>query len=466
MQSRQSLDLRQRQQLALTPQLQQSIRFLQLSTYELSQEIAQALLDNPMLERETEYDIVAESAKVTNETSHHDEWMSTGRVRGASSSGDDFVRPEVGSSISLADHLLHQLHATRVGDRDRALVSLLIAELDDNGYLTLPLTEVAQCLPAELSVLDSELQTALRLLQSFDPIGVGATSLADCLLLQLHAMRLSADAQPLDVQALNCATQIATHYLELLATGNLNRLRQALDCDASILHTAHAMLLALNPRPGAAWSVAVADYVVPEVIVRKSRGLWLASINPDVQPRLRVNTLYESMVNQAAGDDVLKGQLHQAHGLIRHVHQRFVTLERVAQAIVNSQHEFFEQGPQAMRPLLLRDIAMLLEMHESTVSRATRQKYAQTPWGVIELKQLFGTALATEQGDATSAKAVQAKIKVLIGQELASKPMSDSKITEQLALQGVVLARRTVAKYREAAGIESAIMRRSRANAI
>lgn len=464
MQSRQTLDLRQGQQLALTPQLQQSIRFLQLSTHELSQEIAQALLDNPLLERETEYDTDGESAKVTHDTAHHDEWMATSRVRGATSSEDDNAIPEAGSVTTLAEHLLRQLHATRLGHRDRVLVNLLIDELDDKGYLIPSLDDIAACLPPELQVLDTELQAALRLLQSFDPAGVGAGSLSDCLLLQLQTLRFSGKAQIHDQQVLDCAIQIATHHLELLATGNVNRVRQALGCDISTFQAAHALLLGLNPRPGAAWSRDVADYVVPEVIVRKERGRWLASINPDVLPRLRVNSLYASLLSQTDGGEPLKGQLQQAQGLIRHVHQRFVTLERVAQAIINSQHDFFELGPQAMRPLLLRDIALLLDMHESTVSRATRQKYAQTPWGVIELKQLFGTALHTEQGDATSATAVQAKIRALIQQEPASKPWSDSKLVEQLAQQGVVLARRTVAKYREAAGIEPAILRRSRAN--
>ncbi|MBP6020944.1 MAG: RNA polymerase factor sigma-54 [Burkholderiaceae bacterium] len=459
MQSHQSLELRQGQHLALTPQLQQSIRFLQLSTHELGQEIAQALLDNPLLEREPEYDIDAGVAEVEAVPIVRDEWMSTGAARGATSSGDAAEMPENAVAETLSQHLLRQLHATRVEHRDRVLVSLLIAELDDSGYLATSLAEIAACLPPELDVQYEELHAALSLLQSFDPPGVGATSLADCLLLQL---RLLEDE---DQAVLTCTQTIAAQHLDLLATGNVNRLRETLGCDASTLHAAHALLLRMEPRPGGPWAASTADYVVPEVLVSKQRGTWQASVNPTVLPRLRVNNHYESLLATAPAAPALQDQLQQARGLIRNVHQRFLTLTRVAQAIVDHQREFFEQGPAAMRPLLLRDIAQALEMHESTVSRATRLKYAQTPWGVIELKQLFGSALQTDDGVSTSATAVQVQIRALIDQEPSHKPLSDNKIAEHLAELGVVIARRTVAKYREEAGIAPAIQRRARAAA-
>lgn len=459
MQSHPSLELRQRQYLALTPQLQQSIRFLQLSTHELGQEIAQALLDNPLLEREPEYDIDAGIAEVQAVPVARDEWMSAGAARGASSSGDVAEMPEKAVAETLSLHLLRQLHATRVGHRDRVLVSLLIDELDEHGYLATSLAEVSACLPPELDVQQEELHAALSLLQSFDPPGVGATTLADCLLLQLRLLK------PEDQAVLACAQTIAAQHLDLLALGNMNRLREALGCDAVTLQAAHALLLHLEPRPGRPWATSTADYVIPEVLVRKQHGTWQVSINPAVLPRLRVNSHYESLLTTAPAAPAMQDQLQQARGLIRNVHQRFLTLARVAQAIVDHQQAFFEQGPAAMRPLLLRDIALALDMHESTVSRATRLKYAQTPWGVIELKQLFGSALQTEDGVSTSATAVLAQIRALIEREPANKPLSDNKIAQHLAQQGVVIARRTVAKYREEAGIPSATQRRARAAA-
>lgn len=465
MQSRQSLELRQRQQLALTPQLQQSIRFLQLSTHELEQEIAQALLDNPLLERDPEYDTDAGVAEAVESPIVRDEWMATGSAKGATSSEDDIVRPETALDETLEEHLLRQLHTTRASARDCALVSLLIAELDDSGYMATPLEEIINCLPPSVGVNAAELHAALRLLQSFDPAGVGATSLADCLLLQLGRLsETSADLRP-STEVLACASAIAASHLDLLASGKLNRLRETLMCSTDTLQAAHTLLLRLNPRPAGQWTAVAADYVIPEILVRKVGGKWLASVNPSVLPRLRVNTAYESLLANLPAAPAMQGQLQQAHGLIRNVHQRFLTLARVAQAIVDRQSAFFEQGAMAMRPLLLRDIAFELEMHESTVSRATRLKYAQTPWGVIELKQLFGAALPSEGGNTTSATAVQSQIRALIAQEPAGKPLSDSKIVQCLEQQGVVIARRTVAKYREAAGIEPAIQRRVRAAA-
>ncbi|NYT64379.1 RNA polymerase factor sigma-54 [Alcaligenaceae bacterium] len=459
MQSYPSLELRQGQYLALTPQLQQSLRFLQLSTYELNQEIALALQDNPLLEREPEYDTDAGVAEVQDVVVARDDWMSTGATRGATSGNDAGEMPESAELETLSQHLLRQLSATRLGHKDRALVSLLIDELDEHGYLLTPLAEIADCLPPEADVQPIELQAALNLLQSFDPPGVGAVSLADCLQLQLRLLEHT------DALVLACAQAIASRHLDLLATGNMNRLRDALGCDAAILQAAHGVLLGLEPRPGRPWATAVADYVVPEVLISKQQKGWQVSINPMVLPRLRVNHDYESMLAMAPAVPAMHEQLQQAKGLIRNVHQRYLTLARVAQAIVNHQQDFFELGPVAMRPLLLRDIALTLDMHESTVSRATRQKYAQTPWGVIELKQLFGAALQTQDGASTSATAIQAQIRELIQQEPEKKPLSDSAITERLAQQGIAIARRTVAKYREDVGIPSAMQRRARAAA-
>ena len=465
MQSRQSLELRQHQHLALTPQLQQSIRFLQLSAHELELEVAQALLENPLLEREEEYDIEAAQAVADGSENQEDRWTLLGSPNRASgnNSDDDPTRPEAMLPENLQDHLHGQLRVTRAQPRDAALVSILIEELDENGYLPTSLDEVLAYLPAELDVDMQELKTALCLLQSFDPPGVGATSLSECLCLQLTHLQNRPGPAP-KAEVLQCARDIARHHLPLLATGNLNRLRDALDCSHDIVRGAHTLLLQLEPKPGRGWATSTADYITPDVLVRKIKNQWQVSVNPMIMPRLRVNSTYESMLTQLpAIPPAMQTQLQQAQGILKSVSQRFVTILRVSEAIVVRQKDFFEHGVGAMRPLLLRDIAQELELHESTISRATKHKYAQTPWGVIELKGFFGTALATEDGVSTSATAVRSLILKLVSEESLKKPLSDNQIATLLASQGVVIARRTVAKYREAAGIEPAILRKARA---
>jgi len=458
MQSGPFLKLGQRQQLTLTPQLRQSIRLLQLSAQDLEAEIAQAIQDNPLLEQQEEYDIDepgGEQAGLEQEPVYWSEPDSPGPARGV---GDDLGMPERGADETLSEHLLRQLHLTRAGERDCALVEILIGELDENGYLLSPLAGLAESFP-DLDVEQDEWRTALRLLQSFDPAGVGAESLSDCLGLQLGQRPPGLDAP--DVLA--CALRIARHHLDLLATGNVNRLCEALACPRETFRAAHALLLRLDPRPGRAWATSTADYVVPDVLVRKVRGSWKVFLNPVVAPRLRVNPLYERLLDASPGSRSLQAQAQQAHVLIKSVDQRFSTVLRVTQSIMSHQQGFLEHGMRAMRPLLLRDVAQELGMHESTVSRATRQKFAQTPRGVIELKRFFGAPLATEGGGATSGEAVRSLIVRLVGQESGKKPLSDSQIAAKLAEHGVVVARRTVAKYREAAGIESAIVRKARA---
>src|SRR3546814_853534 len=314
---------------------------------------------------------------------------------------------------------LEQLRLTRAQPRDCALITLLIQELDENGYLPTALDDILACLPQELVIEPDELHAALRLLQSFDPPGVGARSLSECLCLQLDYLRAASDAIPADV--LDCACDIARHHLGLLATGNLIKLRDALSCDPSVLRSAHAVLLQLEPKPARDWAGSVADYITPDVLVSKAGRRWVARINPSIMPRLRINTIYEDLLSKAPAAPAMQNQLAQAHGLIRSVSQRFVTVLRVAQAIVDRQQEFFEHGIQAMRPLLLRDIAQELQLHESTVSRATKQKYAQTPWGVIELKRFFGAAMQTDDGQSTSATAVRSLIMNLVADESGAK---------------------------------------------
>ncbi len=462
MQSRQSLELRQHQQLALTPQLQQSLRFLQLSTQELELEVAQALNDNPLLEREEEYDTEA-GAEVANDAQAMDErWTMLGSANraGNNNADEETERPETALTETLQEHLQEQLRLTRAQPRDCALVSLLIDELDENGYLLTSLDEILAFLPAELDVGLDELQAALRLLQSFDPPGVAARSLSECLALQLDHLPVNAS---FPAQVLALARKIAADHLPLLATGNLNRLRDALACEHDTLLSAHALLLQLEPKPAKEWATSTAAYITPDVLVRKIRGRWIVSVNPAVMPRVRINRVYEGLLGEAPAAPAMQAQLQQAHGLIKSVNQRFVTIVRVMQAIVDRQMDFFEQGHSGLRPLQLRDLAQELDLHESTISRATKQKYVQTPWGVLELKRFFSSALQTDDGQSTTPSAVQMLIHKLIEGESGKKPLSDSKLAALLAEQGVVIARRTVAKYREAAGIEPAIVRKARA---
>jgi RNA polymerase sigma-54 factor len=301
-------------------------------------------------------------------------------------------------------------------------------------------------LPAGLEIDPHELQIALHHLQNFDPAGVGARSVQECLALQLKALPTD-DAQKL-------ALSIVDKHLDLLAGRNFAKLKKLADCDDERLRAAQVLIRSLNPRPGARYAVLDARYITPDVVVRKVRGQWTASINADVYPRLRVNSLYAQILSRQRGSS-LSGHLQEARWLVKNVQQRFDTILRVAQAIVDRQRQFFEHGEVAMRPMVLREIAEALQLHESTVSRVTTQKYMATPRGILELKYFFGSHVATEVGGACSATAIRALIKQLVGAEDAKTPLSDSQITDLLSQQGIVVARRTVAKYREALGIPS-----------
>ncbi|MER1966659.1 RNA polymerase factor sigma-54 [Castellaniella sp. GW247-6E4] len=448
MQSRPSLELGQRQQLVLTPQLQQAIRLLNCSSQELEQELAQALEENPMLERLETPDETAVQAEQL------ERWWSQPAARVGS---DDI--PESGRGQNFEEFLLQQLHATRATERDRALVAALVSALDEHGYLDGALEELAAALPADWEVDPDELAAALRLLQSFDPPGVGARGLAECLALQLGRL---ADDGAEDAAALDCARRMTAH-LDLLAAGKFSRLCDLLGCDRARLDRAHAMILRLEPRPGRAWDSGSIHYIVPDVLLHRARGRWQASLNPALAPRLRVNRVYADCLAQTDEAGALQEQVRQARTLIRSLGQRQQTILRVAQALAERQHEFLENGPRALRPLVLRDIAEELGLHESTISRATRQKYAQTPWGIYEMKQFFGTAVQTRDGEDTSALAVRDLMKAILVDEPAGRPLSDSRIAELLAERGVSIARRTVAKYREAMGVPTASLRKARA---
>jgi RNA polymerase sigma-54 factor len=485
-----SLQFRLSQHLTLTPQLQQSIRLLQLSTVELNQEIERLLMDNPVLEREDaheEHDSVPHAATPAPEpepapepapgsaSPADSEWPVdvAGSWRGSGEDDEDGDRSFAAADTpTLREHLRSQLSLTNLAGRDRVFVQLLIDALDDDGYLTQPLEEIATMLPAEaeadaddaaeaapdeLSLLE-ELCTALRHLQNLEPAGVGARSPGECLCLQLLAMPED-PARPL-------ALEIAGKHLELLASRDYTRLKSATGASDETLRAAQRLIQGLNPRPGAAFAKVEARYVIPDVIVRKHRNAWRASLNPDAMPRLRINRLYAELAagaraSAASGGNSLSSQLQEARWLIKNVQQRFETILRVSQAIVERQRHFFEHGDVAMRPLVLREIAETLSLHESTISRVTTQKYMATPRGTYELKYFFGSHVATDAGGSASSTAIRALIKQLVAAEDAKTPLSDARISQVLAEQGIVVARRTIAKYRESLQIPPVNQRKS-----
>jgi RNA polymerase sigma-54 factor len=487
---KQSLQLRTSQHLALTPQLQQSIRLLQLSTLELHQEIEQILSDNPLLERlddplDHSVRLLADGAinsapaqadapapngeegaaapdageagdggEVERGESDSSDWGELSRGSGAD--GDDDGRPQLGAvGVTLREHLSEQIRVTGVTARDRALAELVIDAIDDNGYLEEQLDEIHARLPAELEVELDELRCALALVQSLDPSGVGARSASECLALQIRAM----PGVPLVTRRM--ALKIVEGYLSWFAQREFTKLKKALDCDDEDLREAQAVIRQCNPHPGAAFASSVSDYVVPDVIVRKTKGGWSVTLNNEVMPRLRVNNVYANLLKQGKGEGQMSAQLQEAKWLIKNMRQRFDTILRVSQAIVERQKNFFSHGAVAMRPLVLREIADTLGLHESTISRVTTQKFMLTPHGMFELKYFFGSHVATEAGGEASSTAIRALIAQLTGAEDPKNPLSDSKIAEMLGEQGMVIARRTVAKYREALKIPPVSLRKS-----
>jgi RNA polymerase sigma-54 factor len=462
-----SLQLRLSQHLTLTPQLQQSIRLLQLSTLELNQELERFLQENPLLERDevasdpmpappvngsANDETVAEAppAPADDAAAQTDgDVFAAARDEayggGSREDGDDDDYPQLAAeSPTLRAHLISQLSLKKLTDRDRTLASLLIESLDEDGYLSQDVTELQDMLPEELEVEPEELQIALKHLQNCEPTGVGARNLGECLALQLTTMP---ESTPYRAEAL----EVVKNHLEALAGRDFARLRKALRCDDTCLRAVQKLITSLNPRPGREYASDSTRYVVPDVIVRKLKGVWIAALNPDAMPRLRINRLYADILSRArgSGSQQLASQLQEAKWLIKNVQQRFDTILRVAQSIVDRQRHFFEHGEVAMRPLVLREIAEALDLHESTVSRVTTQKFMHTPRGIFELKYFFGSHVTTESGGSASSTAIRALIRQLVGAENSRKPLSDSQISEILGQQGIVVARRTVAKYRE-----------------
>jgi RNA polymerase sigma-54 factor len=487
-----SLQLRTSQHLALTPQLQQSIRLLQLSTLELHQELEQILSNNPLLERLDDVldhsvrlladgaintvpptpvapdgEIVSSAPAEADSAEHTDSldddnvnsdtsWSFDDVAHTGKTPDDEDARPQLEAhDVTLREHLLEQAHLTTHTLRDCALLELIIDALDERGYLEEPLEDIHARLPKELEIEPEELSMALTLLQSFDPAGIGARSVSECLALQIRRLPKVAFVTR------RLALTIVKDFLLLFAQRDFNKIKKSLGCDDEDLREAQAVIRQCHPHPGVAFASDASDYVAPDVIVKASEDGWQVLLNHDVMPRLRVNAMYAHALKQAKGEGLLNSQLQEAKWLIKNIRQRFDTILRVSQAIVERQRNFFSHGVIAMRPLVLREIADTLGLHESTISRVTTRKYMLTPHGMFELKYFFGSHVATEAGGEASSTAIRALIKQLIGAEDPRIPLSDSRIADMLAEQGMVIARRTVAKYREVLKIPPASFRKS-----
>ena len=508
-----TLQFRLSQHLALTPQLQQSIRLLQLSTLELHQEVEQMLEQNPFLEAdedpgaafeplterttpaervgERETERAAESsaegggdAEATPLDStefgatERDDWENgteredfdgireTPGKSSASPEGDDFDGAERDTAIpSLQDHLRAQLSGMRLSPDDAAAVMVLIESLTDDGYLADTLEEIVDQLagddPQQREEMLERLQCGLRFLQSMEPTGVGARDLSECLILQLRNLPRS--------QAQMVAIIVCKQHLELLARRDLKKLMAVTGADEDLLREAQALIKGLEPKPGRQFARAEANIIVPDVIVQKAGRGWKVMLNPDVMPKLRINDLYANAIRQQRGvannlngaGPGLNARLQEARWFMKNILQRFDTIQRVSQAIVERQKNFFTHGAIAMKPLVLREIADELGLHESTISRVTTAKYMNTPFGTFELKYFFGSSLNTEAGGNASSTAVRALIQQIVAAENPAKPLSDSQISQMLEEQGIQVARRTVAKYREALRIAPANLRKS-----
>ena len=494
-----ALEMRAKQHLALTPRLQQSVKLLQLSATEFAQEMQEALASNPFLEEvEQESGAQADATRVnelpvtagldssgTDTTSSEElppetttSAIETDRTLAASEEfpadfgtyyshggahhgdGEDSDIGEwVHATPSLREHLHQELRSYRLSERDCLLGQTVIEALDDDGYLRRLLSELIPLAPVEPPPTEKEMQIALALVQSLDPPGVAARDLSECLRLQIEARPADSESEE---RIQEVAHDIVRSQLPRLAKREFTQMRRALGCTEDELRDACALIRMLDPRPGLRFSQAHAGYIVPDVIVAKIRGKWIAVTNPAVAPCARINKVYAELFAQTRGHHrtPLAHQLQEARWLIRNAQQRFATIQRVAEAIVAHQKHFLEYGEVAMKPLVLRDVAEELGLHESTISRATGNKYMATPRGIFEFKYFFSRQLATDTGGACSAASVRALLKEMIEAEDADAPLSDVSLAKMLAEQGVIVARRTVAKYRGLMRIAPAEMRR------
>jgi RNA polymerase sigma-54 factor len=486
---KQSLQLRLGQQLNMTPQLQQAIRLLQLSTLDLQVEIQQALESNIMLEVAEDDDFDTEAPvndtleqATEAETADNEEFSETapsednaeinldepdnmplelsvdsewediydGNYTSDLPSGDfntrDFT-PQNSAVETLQDHLLWQLELTPLSDTDRLIAQALIDAIDEEGYLRTKVDEISQSLDFDVDV--REIEVVLMRVQQFDPVGVGARDLQECLLLQLKEL-------PSTTSMLKEAQILISEYLSLLGAKDYTQLLKRMKLNREQLQEVIDLIQSLNPRPGTKIDSNPSSYIIPDVFVKKIKGQWRVDLNPEIAPKLRINNYYMGLITRAKNKseaDSLKNHLQEARWFIKSLRSRHETLLRVASCIVEKQKEFLDYGEEAMKPLVLHDIASELEMHESTISRVTTQKFIHTPRGIFELKYFFSSHVNTDGGGECSSTAIRALIKKLIAVENSAKPLSDSKIADVLSERGIQVARRTVAKYREAMGI-------------
>ena len=466
---KQGLQLRLSQQLAMTPQLQQAIRLLQLSTLELQQELQQALESNPLLEqidtheeidtRETQDSETLDTADALEQKEMPEElpldasWDTIYTAGTPSGTSGDYIDDELPvyqgeTTQTLQDYLMWQVELTPFSDTDRAIATSIVDAVDDTGYLTVPLEDILESMGDEEIDID-EVEAVLKRIQRFDPVGVAAKDLRDCLLIQLSQFDKT-------TPWLEEARLIISDHLDLLANHDFRTLMRVTRLKEDVLKEAVNLIQSLDPRPGQSIQTGEPEYVIPDVLVRKHNGHWTVELNSDSIPRLQINQHYASMCNNARNDgdsQFLRSNLQDAKWWIKRLESRNDTLLRVSRCIVEQQQAFFEQGEEYMKPMVLADIAQAVEMHESTISRVTTQKYLHSPRGIFELKYFFSSHVNTEGGGEASSTAIRALVKKLIAAENPAKPLSDSKLTSLLSEQGIMVARRTVAKYRESLSI-------------
>ncbi|EED0542040.1 TPA: RNA polymerase factor sigma-54 [Escherichia coli] len=466
---KQGLQLRLSQQLAMTPQLQQAIRLLQLSTLELQQELQQALESNPLLEqidtheeidtRETQDSETLDTADALEQKEMPEElpldasWDTIYTAGTPSGTSGDYIDDELPvyqgeTTQTLQDYLMWQVELAPFSDTDRAIATSIVDAVDDTGYLTVPLEDILESMGDEEIDID-EVEAVLKRIQRFDPVGVAAKDLRDCLLIQLSQFDKT-------TPWLEEARLIISDHLDLLANHDFRTLMRVTRLKEDVLKEAVNLIQSLDPRPGQSIQTGEPEYVIPDVLVRKHNGHWTVELNSDSIPRLQINQHYASMCNNARNDgdsQFIRSNLQDAKWLIKSLESRNDTLLRVSRCIVEQQQAFFEQGEEYMKPMVLADIAQAVEMHESTISRVTTQKYLHSPRGIFELKYFFSSHVNTEGGGEASSTAIRALVKKLIAAENPAKPLSDSKLTSLLSEQGIMVARRTVAKYRESLSI-------------
>lgn len=482
---KQSIQLRLGQHLTMTPQLQQAIRLLQLSTVELQLEIQQALESNLMLEsveadtREEAHGATeAETAeanqqqdssvdngpdsefsaqeKIPDELPVDSDWDAiydsgqTSYSAPSSDEGRDFFETHNADSETLYEHLMWQMELTPFTLLDQAIAAVIIDSVNDDGYLSVPIEEIHAGLQADNPEIElDEVTAVLHRIQHFDPIGVAARNLGECLEIQLKQL-------PKDTPWVNEALKLITQHLDLLGARDYTQIMRRMKVDETSLQAIIGLIQSLNPRPGSQIAGPPPQYVVPDVFVSKQNGKWRVSLNPEAAPKIRINSQYAGLVKRADNSDdnnYLRNHLQEARWFLKSLQSRNETLLKVATSIVERQRGFFEYGEEAMKPLVLRDVAEAVEMHESTISRVTTQKYMHTPRGIYEFKYFFSSHVGTSDGGECSATAIRAMIKKLVAEEPPTKPLSDSKIADLLAKEGIQVARRTIAKYREALSI-------------